>query len=337
MTKPWSALAVVAIVSSTRVASAEPQSPAPVELELELVWEAPDGCPGAESVRHRIGQILRGPLTKPTSALANGRVEPLPDGRFRLEMTVRTGDVEDARTVDAASCGTLAEAFAVVVALAIDRSKEVDAIEPPGSPEPPGAGRAPEPGIARPPKPEAPAPSPVTSRSPLRATIGLGAFAAWGPLPDVAVGPMLSLGARIHRLRLGALGTVSLQQSVRFDRNAGATFDMVGAGAFGGYMIPIGRFSFGPWASVEVTHVRAHGFGIRSPWETSGTWLTPAVGGRADARLARWLAVFAGADLLLPIEAPIFSLATATGEAVRLHSPGRLSPRLSIGVELVFP
>ena len=336
MRKAWSALAVVAIASLPRLVSAEPQRPAPpLDVEVELAWEVPDGCPGVESVRHRIGQLLRVPLTKPTSAVAKGRIEPLSDARLRLEMTVRTGDVEDARTVDAASCSSLAEAFAVVVALAIDRTMELDGVE--GS-EPPPAARAPEPDVARPPRITAAPPPPVaTSSSPLRADIALGAFLVWGPLPDVSVGPMLALAARFDRFRVGALGTVSLQQTAAFERGAGATFDMFGAGAFGAYLLPIDVFAFGPWMSIEVTRVHARGFGIRTPWEASETWLSPAVGGRAEARLARWLGVFAGADLLLPLDAPIFSLATASGEAVRLHSPGRPSPRLSLGAEIVFP
>ncbi|MDF2692987.1 MAG: hypothetical protein K0S65_1370 [Labilithrix sp.] len=340
MRKAWPALAVIAIVSTARHAGAEPQPSTP--LALELVWEVPEACPGAESVRRRIGQILRSPLTKPTSAVAKGRIESLPDGRFRLAMAVRTGDVEDVRTVDAASCGTRAEAFAVVVALAIDRSKEVDGVEPPGleppaSAEAPPAERPPEPNVVRPAKRELPVPRSIAARPQLRAEVGLGAFVAWGPLPDVSVGPILSLGARIERFRVGALGAVSVQQRAAFDRSAGVTFDMVGGGAFGGYMIPIDAFAFGPCVSVEVTHVRARGFGIRLPWDASGTWLTPAFGGRVEARAAKWLGFFASADLLLPISAPIFSLATATGEAVRLHSPGKPSPRLSLGAEVRFP
>ena len=306
MRKAWSALALVAIVSTSRLASAEP---APL-LPLELVWEAPEACPGAESVRRRIGQILHASVAKPTSAVARGRIETLPEGRLRLAMAVRTGDVEDVRTVDAASCSTLAEAFAVVVALAIDSTinpgKEVGGGEGPApassslpeSAEPPESPRAepvPAPPVA-PAKSESPALRSVASRLQLRPEIGLGGFVVWGPLPEASVGPVLSLGARIHRFRAGALAAVSLSQDARFDRSAGATFDMASAGAFGGYMAPVGAFAFGPAVSVEVTHVRARGFGIRQPWETSAVWLTPALGGRFEARAAKWLALFAAAD-----------------------------------------
>jgi hypothetical protein len=346
--KAWPALAVIAIVSTARHASGEPTPPLP----LELVWDAPKACPRTESVRGRIGQILRTPRARPTSAVATGRIETLPDGRFRLAMAVRTGDVEDVRTVDAASCSTLAEAFAVVVALAIDptvspNGGEVDGAEPPSiaTPEPaqvqpvqPPPAALPAP-VAEPAKSESPVLRANASRSSLRAELALGGFAVWGPLPDVSVGPVLSLGARIHRFRVGALGAVSLSQDARFGGSAaGATFDMVEAGAFGGYMVPVGDFAFGPYVNVEVTHVGARGFGIRSPWSTSATWLSPAIGGRAEVRALKWLGLFAGVDLVLPIDAPTFSLATATtGEPVRLHSPGRPSPRLSLGAQVFFP
>lgn len=346
MRKAWSALAGVAILSTSRLASAQPPP-----LPLELTWEAPEACPGAESVRRRIGQILRASVVKPTSAVATGRIETLPEGRFRLAMAVRTGDVEDVRTVDAASCSTLAEAFAVVVALAIDstvdpnkelRGSEVPAPaspESPASPEPPGSPRVEQssaPPVA-PTKDESTPRRSAASSVLVRPEIGLGGFVVWGPLPEASVGPVLSLGARIDRFRVGALVAVSLSQDARFERSAGATFDMVEAGAFGGYMVPVGVFAFGPSVSVAATHVRARGFGIRQPWETSAVWLTPALGGRVEARAMKWLSLFAAVELLLPIDAPRFSLATATaGEAVRLHSPGRASPRLSLGVAVVF-
>lgn len=351
MRTAWSALAVFAIVSTSRLASAQPRP-----LPLELVWEAPDACPGPESIRRRIGQILHASVAKPTSAVATGRIETLPEGRFRLAMAVRTGDVEDVRTVDAASCSTLAEAFAVVVALAIDStvdpSKAIGGSEAPApaSPESPASPvPAESPRVEQSPAPpvepaKAGSPPParaendVASPLQLRPEIGLGGFVVWGPLPEASVGPVLSLGARIGRFRVGALAAVSLSQDARFERSAGATFDMASAGAFGGYMVPVGALSFGPSLSVAATHVRARGFGIRQPWETSAVWLTPAFGGRVEARATKWLSLFAAAELLLPIDAPRFSLATATaGEAVRLHSPGRASPRLTLGVAVVFP
>ena len=328
MRKAWSALAGVAILSTSRLASAQPPP-----LPLELTWEAPEACPGAESVRGRIGQILRASIAKPTSAVATGRIEALPEGRFRLAMAVRTGDVEDVRTVDAASCSTLAEAFAVVVALAIDSTvdptKESGGSEAPApaspeslaSPEPPESPRAersPAPPVA-PAKDESPPRRPVASRLRLRMEIGLGGFVVWGPLPEASVGPVLSLGARIERFRVGALAAVSLSQDARFERSAGATFDMASAGTFGGYMVPLGDFAFGPSVSVAATRVRARGFGIRQPWETSAVWLTPALGGRVEARPMKWLGFFAAAELLLPIDAPSFSLATATAGAAGRH------------------
>jgi hypothetical protein len=335
VTKAWPVLAVVAIVSTARLASADTTTPLPLELE----WDVPEACPGSESVRRRIAQILHEPLTNPTSAVANGRIETLPDGRYRLAVAVRTGDVEDVRTVDAPSCPTLAEAFAVVVALAIDRSKDVDGSEARAAELPASVAdaRTPTPDVAHPAKQESPAPHPQQSPPPpLRVSLGLGSSVVWGPLPDVSMGAAVSLGARIHRFRVGALGTMSLPQDAHFGRSAGVSFDMVAAGAFGAYMLPLGNFAFGPWASVEATHVRARAFGVRLPTATSAAWLTPVLGGRVEARIAQWLGLFASADLLLPINAPIFSLATV-GDAVRLHSPGRPSPRLSLGAEVLFP
>jgi hypothetical protein len=152
------------------------------------------------------------------------------------------------------------------------------------------------------------------------------------------MGPLLAVGARFRRFRIGATASMAFEQDAYFAPAAGATFGLFEAGAFGGYLIPVGPLAFGPSVSVEATHVRARGFGIRVPWETSATWFTPSFGARGELRAAKWFGLFASADLLLPIEAPVFSLATdAAKEPVRLHSPGRPSPRVSVGVRLVFP
>lgn len=340
MRKAWSTLAIVAIVSTPAPARAQSHEPAP--LSLELAWDVPATCPDAERVRLRIGQILRRTETKPTGAVARGRIETLPAGRFRMFMSVRTEDAEDVRKVDAASCGTLAEAFAVVVALAIDPTlnptKEAEPEEP-APPEQPSAPVEPAPPsmIMRRAQSQASLPANITG-PPLRADFGLGAFVAWGPLPDMSTGPILSLGGRIGRFRFGALAAIAFRQRAFFSESGGATFDMIEAGAFGSYLVPVGPFAVGPSASIEAVHVTARGFGIREPWETSATWPAPAIGARVEATGTKWLGLFASADMLLPIDAPNFSLATTTGEQpVRLHSPGRPSPRLSLGAELLFP
>jgi hypothetical protein len=334
-------LAMGAIASMTRTANAEP-----TPLPLELVWEAPEGCPDSVVVRRRIERALSGPLTVPNTALARGKIEKADDGRFHLTMTVRARDVEDARTIDAASCVPLAEAFAVVVALAIDPTKDADAPDErlaaetpthaPVAPAPVAPSTASRPVVGRA-TGESPAPrSAPASRWAPHVAFGLGGSVAWGALPEVSPGLAASVAARIGRFRVGALGTLSMRQNARFGGNAGASLDMVEVGVFGAYMVPLGVFAIGPSANIEATYVRARGFGIQTPSTGSAMWPAGVLGARMEARVARWLGLFARADLLFPIDAPRLAVATPS-EVVRVFYPPAVYPRLSLGAEVVFP
>ncbi|MDF2695446.1 MAG: hypothetical protein K0S65_3829 [Labilithrix sp.] len=329
-------LAMGAIASMTRTANAEP-----TPLPLELAWDAPEGCPDSVVVRRRIERALSGPLTVPNTALARGKIEKADDGRFHLTMMVRARDVEDARTIDAASCVPLAEAFAVVVALAIDPTKDADgrderlAVETP-SPAPAAPSAASRPVVGRA-TGESPAPrsAPASQWAP-HVAFGLGGSIAWGALPEVSPGLVASVAVRIDRFRVGALGTLWMRQNARFGGDRGASLDMVEVGAFGAYMVPLGVFAIGPSANIEATYVRARGFGIQTPSTGSATWPTGVLGARMEARVARWLGLFARADLLFPIDAPRLAVAMPS-EVVRVFYPPTVSSRLTLGAEVVFP
>jgi len=331
----WPTFAIGAVMSTTGLVSAQSE-----RLPLELAWQAPEGCPDRSFVRRRIEQLLHDPVTTPNSVVASATIERSPDLRFHLELSVRTDGVEENRRIDADSCSALAEASAVVIALAIDPSEDA---------EPPHAGRPPEQRVPEPPPPpSAPSPPPTPRVEPLpprappaarttpRVAIGVGGSVESGVLPEPSMGFVGSASLRLDRIRAGVLATMSLVQRPRFDRTAGASFEMISAGAFGSYMLPLGALAVGPSANVEITHVRVRGFGIRGPRTSSVLWPTPVLGARLEVSPARWISIVGRADLLIPIGAPAFNL-TTTVDAVRLHDPAPVAPRLSIGAEIVFP
>ena len=338
MRKAWPALAIGTIVSMTRFARAE-ATPLPLELE----WEAPPTCPDATVVRRQIEKILHGPLTAPSSAVAHGKIDRTEDGRFHLVLTVRTGDVADTRELDAASCSMLSEAFAVVVALAIDPTKGGGGIEEPAQPEsPPTEPIQPSAPVAAdvvPPKSAPPSPPTRPSEkaeSSMALDLGVGGSVVWGTLPQASPGLVASAGIRIDRFRVGMLGTLAFAQRPRFDRNVGAAIDMIEGGVFAAYMVPLGIFALGPCGNIEATYVRVECYGIREPRTSSALWATPVLGGRFEARASRWLGIFARADVLLPIDAPRLALGTRTETAVLL-TPAPISPRLTVGAEIILP
>jgi len=337
----WPAFVIGAVMSSTGLVKAQAE-----RLPLELAWEAPEGCPDRAFMRRRIGQLLHNPAATPKNVAASAKIERSPDSRFHLALSVRTDGVEENRTMDADSCSALAEASAVVIALAIAPSQGA---------EPPDEGRTPETPEERasepPPQPSAPsAPSAPSTpnieppprrahtavRTTPRAALGVGASVESGVLPEPSAGFVGSASLRLDRIRVGVLATMSLVQRPHFARTAGASFEMISAGAFGSYMLPLGPVAVGPTVNVELTHVRVRGFGIRGPRASSVFWPTPVLGARLEVSPARWIALVGRADLLIPIGAPAFNL-TTTGDAVRLHDPASIAPRLSIGAEILLP
>jgi hypothetical protein len=309
-------------------------------LPLELVWQAPEGCPDATFVRDRIEQIPRNQPAELINVAAHAKIHRTAEGLFQLALTVRTGDVDESRTIAAKSCSALAEAVAVVVALAIDESKhfprshEGPLIDEAPAGEQPSTGREERPPHVSPPTRETPT---MPARPPApRMAFGVGGSLTSGLLPEVSAGIVGSLTVRLGRFRVGVLGTLSFRQSPRFKGNAGASFHMVELGAFGGYMLPLGPVALGPCLNVEATYVTLRGFGIREPQTSSRVWPTIVLGARAEARLLPWLGIFGRADLLFPLGAPTFDLTTSR-DVLRLHEPPIIAPRLSLGTEIVFP
>jgi hypothetical protein len=96
---------------------------------LRLAWRAPQGCPSADAVR---GAALRGVTQGGTRATldADARVERVGD-RWRVTLRTRRDGVAGERRFEAASCTSLADATAVVIALAL--------VPPEAAPEAPPA------------------------------------------------------------------------------------------------------------------------------------------------------------------------------------------------------
>ena len=326
----WGALAVVALWTTvTRTGAAD------APLPLELTWDAPESCPNTESIRQRVEQILRGPPSSSATVVARGKVETSSDGRFHLALTIRSGDLEETRALDAATCSALAEAAGVLIALAIDPSR-TETSDAPVEPPVPSVPSSPSSKRAEPPprREDHHAVSAPIEPPPPRVAIGVGAAFASGTLPDSGGGVLASGALRVRRFRAGLFGTYFFPQSASFDRGAGATFGMFELGAFGGYLFPVGPVAFGPSAELEATFVAAKGFGIREPRVTSTWWPTVVLGGRVEGRLARNLGLFTTGDMLLPIGAPTFTLATA-GAGVKLHQPSLPALRVCLGIEIV--
>jgi hypothetical protein len=149
------------LVSVTLLALAAPARAAP---PLELVWDAPPGCPSAGDVRAEFARLAHlAPGRTPPSLSADGRIEAR-GGRWHLRLrTVRDG-LEGERELEAGTCASLAHAATLVLVLALgDGVEETERATPAVvAPEEPRARPAPRPRPAE----IAPAPPPVPAPAP---------------------------------------------------------------------------------------------------------------------------------------------------------------------------
>ena len=182
-----------------------------------ISWETPAGCPDEMEVRAQVDALLAGaPADAARDVQVHLRVDALPDGGWRLQVTMSEPGGAGRRSLDAASCGELAEAAALLTAIAMHpdlvplaTSGEATLV-PPVRPEP-----APAPAIVAPvtattpAKPVAPAvvatpapevsPAPTRPRRSLRWPLGVRAGVGLGAVPGVAALLRLSTGVRGRR------------------------------------------------------------------------------------------------------------------------------------------
>lgn len=108
----------------------------------EVVWRAPPGCPTEGAVRDRVAALLVGTEGMAGAAVELG-VEALADGRWRLHAVLHGSSGGGERTLDAESCDELAEAAALLTALAAQPSLAGTVPPPPSVADGPGESEPP--------------------------------------------------------------------------------------------------------------------------------------------------------------------------------------------------
>ena len=105
----WMVLGLLAMVPASAWAAPQP--------EIDLHWEAPQGCPQEGDVREKIQNLL-GSTRQASHLRAEGTIAKL-DRRYRLDLVVRVRDLAGTRTIESNACEDLAGAAAVEIALLV--------------------------------------------------------------------------------------------------------------------------------------------------------------------------------------------------------------------------
>jgi hypothetical protein len=291
---------------------------------IELVWQAPAGCPRARQVLQRIRNLSGTDSTNVPPLRAEATIEREQAGQLRLHLVTHAGGLVGERTLDGTACSDLANSAAVHLALLLQAS------EPPGEPDGVGASRE---AAQWPPSTTtqtAPAPAPAASggtrgqpaqplaREPagsVRSVQGLLqaplAMLELGPLPQPALGLALAGGVRFAPYTLLLEGRARLGQRLRGpgDASVAAELDHVSVGLRGCRALTGGRFALSPCVHFEVEHLWARGSGSHLSVRTAQTtWFAAGAGLQVRLELSAWLGLVARIDAQLETARPRISV-----------------------------
>jgi hypothetical protein len=272
----------------------------PVSIE----YRAPTDCPDAREFVWRISARVpktreAAPSEKRRAFSATIHLEPSgAEGR----LVIREADgSESVRTLEAATCAEVADALALVVALAIDPRATTDV---PRAPPPAPAPEAP------------PEPNPLP-RTPWRFEAGLDGYVSSGFAPEVLLGAELFGGIRLESREL-----LSPVLRLGFGYVAGRSFAAPGGRAsFGwaGSVVDLCPVGIHPGLSVswllcgrgELGVLSAHGSDTLNPRESNRFWLAAGPGTHLRLNILGPLAVEASGSLLFPWAKDRFLLGSA--------------------------
>jgi hypothetical protein len=270
----------------------------------EVRWTAPAGCPAREAVELEIARLLAqsdaAPLDVEGEVTTDSTGELL---RSRLRLTIRSGDAEDARTLESTECATLASAAALLAALAVDPTVIERAAEEPETDDEAVAlvSSLGDP-IARP-RRAPPEPSALAFE------IGARASLDFGTMPSVAAGVGLaaSFGAAF-RVELGLGWFPERFAPVMGSSSVGGDLTLVTASLDAVWRVLDDDFAIAPRAGVEVGLFFGTGTGVTDPESAVVPVVLAAAGLEIAWRSARpfWAAV--GGAVLIGLFRPRFRL-----------------------------
>ncbi|WP_437633954.1 hypothetical protein [Sorangium sp. So ce854] len=333
------------------------------ERPFALRWTAPAECPAGAVVEAEIHRLLghESPTSRGTLR-ATGTITPVDSG-FVLHIELSRDGWKSARTVRGATCRALADAGALMVAMAIDPEVATrSGTEAPGdrpsaralpanpAPEPPAAAaRTAEPAPRRGPPASAPATRGRARRArqtegaaerDLSLRLGLGAMGDLGTMQGLssAIEPWAAVVVGPARLEAGASFWPGNTAASAARPQSGGTIDLVAGSITACALLPpVARavrphFEVGaPCAGIELGRMHAEGYGVSDPEEGSALWAALRGGAAVAWVAAPWVRLRLRLEAVVPLERPRFVL-EGVGE---VHEPG-VAARAALGLELAL-
>lgn len=358
----------------TLVAGADITAAAPAGASddaARLRWHAPAGCPAEATVRARLAHALSPEVEVP---YVDAEVLAGDDGRFHAMVVLRGSWGETTRSLDSPTCDTLADAVVLLAAVSASTAGEPEPPLAVPEPEPPEAGveretgDEPAPGVAiasgvDPERSDAveleavpsiePAPrdsgttdrwrtgSAEASSRPLQPVLrGLArveARAGAGLLPLVDLGAAATVGLEHpwFRVELGGAAWLPRERTVAPGAGVRASawaLELRGCVA----LRPTPRLVVLPCAELDAGQLRGEGRGdgLVNGREAQQVWVALGLGPALAVRLHRFVGLWAGVTLVVPVRRVGLGLEGLSTDAYRMAA---VAGRGAVGLEVHFP
>lgn len=253
-------VALAALFSNSASGQSPPPSP------VELTWAAPEGCPARPYVLERIQKLLGTTPLAETRLKADGRVSLPEAGLWRVHLAVVGHGTDGERELTADTCERLADATALVLALAVD--PEALARRPVASTK------------SSPPSEE----SGTTIGLALRPLLAgdLGTL----PFPGTGIGAAVAL--LIGRARVELSGAYWFLQRVErvVGEGVGGSFQLVSGGLRGCFSPKQGTLELGACAGFEAGPLLGAGIGLADSGRGQSLWAAILGGAGAGLHLS---------------------------------------------------
>jgi hypothetical protein len=220
---------------------------------FELTWSAPAECPDPAVVAAYVERDLSTTVDGATVVRANGIVTAAADGWYRVALELDTGAVRSStRELSGASCESVSQAAALLVALAIRAE-----VEPAPKREPP--------------PPPVPQRASSDSNAHARPSLAAGVATDLGTLPKPTVGLSVSGAVMLSGVRFEpSISYLAPQSGTISDRpGVGARFTSANAMLRACVPFPDSRWWLAPCLGGGADWTRAAGFGARIPQKAS--------------------------------------------------------------------
>lgn len=349
------------LVGASLVAGMIDEGP-PAVVAVELDWQAPRGCPTEGHVEATIARLVGQPIAAGragagSSTQVRAVVRTRPEG-FEVELHTRHGVAEEHRTFTAPRCDALADATALIVAVALRPLETAAAASTAAAsevaPDPPPSAVPPAPTVVAPrQRPAVAAPVPTARASEAAASEAAaseaeGARAVGGALAVTggpAVGVLPGVGAQLAavlalrgpRWRVEAGGTYWFPRTATTADQPTVEIGLGSGTVRGCYVLARSRLELPLCAGAELGAMRGRGQGAGVLSKTSRSlWAAAHAGPGLTWRLGPWAAVRLAVDVLVALRQPGFDLRIG-GERVELHRVPPVGGRAALGIELRWP